>query len=162
MRIRIPERKIHRLFVISLFFKASLAIVEIIGSLFIFFISKGSIVTIISSVTQEELTEDPADFIAHYLIKTANQLSITNQHFISLYLLGHGLIKFLLVIGLLKRKFWVYPVSIFVFSILVIYQTQKYLNTHSLWLLLITIIDVSIILLTWYEYRHYNKIKKTS
>lgn len=149
----ISEKNIHRTFEISIILKGVHAIFEIIGGVLVFFTSKAYLLSTIALITAEETGEDPKDFIVHYLVKTANEFSVSTQHFVSLYLLSHGVIKLVLVIGLLKEKMWAYPASIAVFSFFIIYQIQRYTTTHSFWLLLLTLLDAFIIFLTWHEYK---------
>lgn len=148
----ISERKIHLTFEISILLKGIQAVAEIIGGFIILFTSQSTILSLVNFLTTEELSEDPRDFIANFLIKTANDLSISGQHFVSLYLLSHGIIKLLLVVGLFQRKPKAYPVSILVFTLFIIYQLYRYTFTQSPWLLLFTVFDVVIIMLTVHEY----------
>ncbi|MHB8885982.1 MAG: DUF2127 domain-containing protein [Methylovirgula sp.] len=61
--------------------------------------------------------------------------------------------KLWLIIGLLRKKLWYYPVAIVVFGLFIAYQLYRYAFSHSVWLLLITVLDVVVIGLTWHEYR---------
>ncbi len=150
----LDEKNLHLAFDITVFLKGIHAVLEIIGGIAVLFITKTSFMAIVFYITQEELSEDPKDFIAHYLITSAQHFSVSSQHFISLYLLSHGIIKIILVIGLLKEKLWAYPASIVVFSLFIVYQLYRFMFTHSIWLLLLTVLDAAIILLTWHEYKY--------
>lgn len=157
MNFNIKEKKIYLAFEISILLKGFHSFLEILGGILIFFITKSYIVSRVLFFTQEELSEDPKDLIAHYLINASNNFSITSQHFIALYLLSHGIIKLFLVIGLLKKKLWAYPASIVIFSLFITYQLYRLYYTHSVWLLLFTIFDIVIIWLTIHEYNHMKK-----
>ncbi len=154
MRKFLTEKNIKLAFEISVVLKGLHALMELIGGAIILFISKEFVITTIFAITQEELSEDPKDFIAHYLTKLAQNFSVSAQQFAALYLLSHGLIKIFLVIGLLKEKLWAYPAAIVIFSTFIIYQLWRFAFTHSIWLLLLTIFDIIIIWLTWHEYRY--------
>ncbi len=154
MKLVSKEDKIFFAFEVSIILKGIHSILEIMGGILIFIINKTFIVSAVLSLTQEELSEDPKDLIAHYLINNSNSFSTNSQHFIALYLLSHGIIKLFLIIGLFRKKLWAYPASIIVFSLFIIYQLYRYYFTHSIWLLLFTIFDVVIIWLTLHEYRH--------
>ncbi len=149
------EKNIHTIFNISIALKGIHAVIEIIGGVAAILITKTSYTALIFSITQGELSEDPKDFIAHYLLTSAQHFSVDSQHFLAFYLLSHGIIKIILVVGLLKEKLWAYPTSIAVFSLFIIYQLYRFTFTHSIWLLLLTILDVLIILLTWHEYKYH-------
>jgi uncharacterized membrane protein len=102
----------------------------------------------------EELTEDPTDIVVRYMLQTAHDFSLSTQYFTSIYLLSHGVIKAFLIVGLLREKLWYYPVTIVVFVSFIVYQLYRFNHTHSIWLLLITLLDIIVIWLTWHEYRY--------
>jgi uncharacterized membrane protein len=127
------------------------------GVFLVFFISQDSVIKIIQFFTQGELSEDPKDIIANYLINSAEHFSLSAKHFIVFYFLSHGLIKLGVIIGLLKNKFWAYPASIIVFGIFIFYQVYRYFHTYSPWLLILTIFDLFVIWLIWLEYKNFKK-----
>jgi len=108
----------------------------------------------IIALTQQEISQDPNDFIANYLIKVAAGSHI----FAVVYLIFHGLINIFLAIALLKNKVWAYPWAVAGFSFFIIYQFFRYFHTHSLLLLLLTIFDIFIVWIILLEYE--NKRKK--
>ena len=55
---------------------------------------------------QEELIEDPKDFVATHLLGWAQSFSVDTKAFYVFFLLSHGLVKLLLVVGLLRNKLW--------------------------------------------------------
>jgi uncharacterized membrane protein len=155
----ITSKKIHIIFIVSIILKALNAITEIIGGILIFIISQEFILKTVLFLTQEELSEDPRDLIANYLITSAQHFSLTAKHFIAFYLLSHGLIKLGVIVGLFKNKLWSYPASIVFFGLFVFYQIYRYSYTHSLWLLALTIFDLAVIWLIWSEYKNLKKNK---
>ncbi|WP_175690629.1 DUF2127 domain-containing protein [Burkholderia anthina] len=68
--------------------------------------------------------------------------------------------KLWLIIGLLRRRLWDYPTSIGIFSVFIAYQLYRFSFTHAGSLLLITMLDVAIIVLTLHEYRFLRKDQK--
>jgi uncharacterized membrane protein len=105
------------------------------------------------SITNPELAEDPRDPVATFLRHSALQWGSGTQHFAAAYLILHGAIKILLVAALLRRKMWSYPVSIWVLAAFIVYQVYRYTLTHSIWLVLLTALDVTVVILIWHEYR---------
>lgn len=150
--MRIPEKFIHLTLDLSLWFKSFFALIEIIGGAIFYFVSQDYIINFVYALTQEELSEDPKDFISHYLISASHNLFSSTQHFIAFYLLGHGIVKLVVIIGLLRNKLWSYPASLAVFSAFIVYQFYRFYFTHSPWLLVLTIFDLAIIWLVWREY----------
>ena len=149
----LDEKTFRLLFRISLLLKTAFSLLEIVGGVLAYFISQQYLLHLVTTITQEELTEDPRDFVAHLLIQSAQQLSVSAQHFAAFYLLSHGVIKTFLIVGLLREKLWYYPLSILVFGIFVAYQLFRFQVTHSLWLLAITILDIVVIAMAWHEYQ---------
>ncbi len=148
------ETSIRLWFRVSLVFKGIFSVLEVIGGLLTYFVSQRYVLGLVTAITQEELTEDPRDFIARYLVESAGQLSVSSQHFVSLYLLSHGIIKTYLIVGLLREKLWYYPVAMVAFILFVAYQVFRFQITHSFWLLVITAIDIIVIVMTWHEFRY--------
>ncbi|MFA9262846.1 MAG: DUF2127 domain-containing protein [Undibacterium sp.] len=153
MKTPFSEQNIHRAFETTLVFKGLHAAVELIGGLVLLFVSEESIRRLIVGVAQGELSEDPRDFIATALIRTAGHLTISGQHFAALYLFSHGVLNGFLVLSLFRQKTWAYPLTIAVIGFFIAYQLYRYTLTPSLWLLALTLFDGLIIWLTWREYR---------
>ena len=147
------EQTIHLVFEVSLWLKGIFALLEIIAGIAAYFISQQFLLSVVLWVTKDEFAEDSHDLVANFLLHAVQTLSISTQTFAALYLLGHGVIKLWLIIGLLRKKLWYYPVSLVVFALFIAYQLYRYAFTHSLWLLLVTALDAVVIALTWHEYR---------
>lgn len=147
------ERRIHQIFEISVLLKGAHALIECIGGLVLAFVSSSAIASLVNTLTQEELIEDPNDFVATHLLSLAQNFTVSSQHFYAFYLLSHGLIKVFLVIGLLRNKLWAYPVSFVVLGLFIVYQLYRYSYTHGIGLIVLTVFDVIVMALIWHEYR---------
>ena len=146
------EEKIHQVFDVTLVLKGIHAAVEIVGGLILYLISGESIVGFVNFFVQDEIREDPHDFIANFLLHTAQSLGGTSQSFAALYLVSHGIINALVVVGLWKEKLWAYPVSFIVLTGFIVYQLYLLAFGFSIWLVLFTVLDLVIIFLVWHEY----------
>jgi uncharacterized membrane protein len=147
------ERRIHQIFEISVLLKGAHASIECIGGLVLAFVSTNGIINLVNALTQDELIEDPNDFVATHLVSLAQNFTISTQHFYAFYLLSHGLIKVFLVVGLLRNKLWAYPVSLVVLGLFIVYQLYRFSYTHGVGLIVLTVFDVVVIGLIWHEYR---------
>ena len=154
MRKLLDEKNVHVAFEISLAFKGAFALAEIATGIFAYFVTQQFLVGLVHFITVEELTEDPRDFVANYLLHAAQDLSVSSQRFTSLYLLSHGVVKLWLIIGLWRKKPSYYPAAMGVFGLFILYQVYRYSFTHSLALLFLTVLDAIVIGLTWLEYQH--------
>jgi uncharacterized membrane protein len=154
LRKSCDEKTLHRVFNISLILKGIIALLEILAGIVAYFVTQQLLLNLALAVFHEELTADPHDVIANFLIQSVQKFSVSTQLFTSFYLLGHGVIKAVLIAGLLRGKLGYYPAAIVVFVLFVVYQIYIYSFTHSVWLLLITLLDIVVIWLTWHEYRY--------
>jgi len=146
------ERRIHQIFEISILLKGAHALIECIGGVALYLASTDMIVTLVNILTQEELIEDPNDFVATHLLAFAQNFSVGSKEFYAFYLLSHGLIKVILVVGLLKNRLWAYPASLVALGLFIFYQSYRFFYTHSIGLVLLTIFDLFVMALIWHEY----------
>ncbi|TGS48627.1 MULTISPECIES: DUF2127 domain-containing protein [unclassified Mesorhizobium] len=156
------EQRVHQIFEVSLLLKGAHALIECVGGLLLAFVSTSTIVSLVNRLTQEELVEDPHDFIAGHLMNAANHFSVGTQHFYAFYLLSHGLIKIALVVGLLRGKLWAYPASLVALLLFIVYQLYRFSYTRSAGLIVLTIFDLIVIWLIWHEYRLVRRHKVAS
>ncbi len=149
------EKNIRLIFIISVMLKGISATLEIIGGILFFF--TGAITSLVHFLVQGELAEDPADRIANFLQQYIPYLAQHSQLFTAFYLLSHGVVKIFLVVGLLRNKLWAYPLAIVVFLLFIVYQVYRYIHTHSVFLIMLTILDLLVVWLTWHEYKTIKK-----
>ena len=154
------ERRIHQIFVIGVLLKGAHALIECIGGVAPYLISTSTIEALVNRVTQEELLEDPKDFVATHLLTAAQQFSVGTKTFYAFYLLSHGLIKLLLVVGLLRNQLWSYPASLVALAGFIAYQVYRFSYTHSAGLILLTVFDLIVIALIWHEWRLMRRIPR--
>ncbi len=141
------------LFRLGVLLKGLDALLEIVGGIALWVIRPGVIVRLAGFLTQGEISEDPHDLVANYLRHAAGHLSISSEHFMAIYLLGHGIVKIFVVIALLRNKQWGYPLSIIVFGGFIVYQVYRFTVTGGIGLIALTIFDLIVIWLIWLEYR---------
>jgi uncharacterized membrane protein len=147
------QSTVHAAFRIGVFLKGLNGLLELIGGALLLWIPPSGIQKAVAALTQQELSEDPRDFIATHLREAVRPLSSNVELFAALYLMAHGVIKVLLVYGLLRSKLWAYPTAIVVFAAFGVYQMYRYVIAPSGWLIALTVLDAGVILLTWAEYR---------
>jgi len=147
------EKRIHQIFFASVLFKGVHALIEAIGGVALYLTSTATIIGWINRFSQGELTEDPNDWVAQKVLEFGRHFSVADHNFYAFYLLSHGLIKGVLVWGLLKEKLWAYPASFAVFSAFIAYQLYRYSFTHDFMLILLSIFDLFVIYLAVHEYR---------
>jgi uncharacterized membrane protein len=145
--------RLDQIFKISLWLKALDAILEIIGGSLLFFITPHFINHWATKITHGELTTDPHDFFANFILNSAHHLSVHSTTYAAIYLLTHGVIKLVALAAVLKDKFWGYPLLIVVLMTFITYQTIQLANHLTYGLLLLNIFDTFILVLTAIEWR---------
>ena len=127
---------------------------EVIGGVLLLFLTPAAIQHIVRALTAHELSEDPHDLIARYLLHTTAHLSHGTTLFGAIYLLSHGIAKIVLVALVLRDKLWAYPWLIGLLLAFIAYQLYRITAVHfSIGLTLLTVFDAFLVWLTWREYR---------
>ncbi len=149
------EKNIHQLFEVGVLLKGVNATVEILlGILLLFTMQIGDVII---ALVQNELVDDPNDFFATHFSQLSQYLQPQVQLYGALYLLSHGIVKAVLVWGLLKNKLWAYPASLAVLALFILYQGIRIIQYHSVALMLLTVFDIVVLGLIWHEYRVMSK-----
>lgn len=150
----LSKKNIHASFHIGLIVKGLYDIGEVMCGILLIFLNPERMRKLITLISKNELIEDPKDFIMNYLVSFSRVFSISMQHFTSFYLLSHGIVKILILILLWRKKLWAYPLSCVVFMFFIVIQTQRFIKSHSIMLLVLTLIDIAMIVLTILEYKN--------
>lgn len=148
-----PRTATDKAFRISLYLKGLDGLLETLGGVLLLLIKPNQIDRLARWLTQGELSQDPHDWIANHILKTAHHLTGASLVFGAVYLLAHGIVKLFLVVEVLREHLWAYIVLIVVTAIFVVYQIYRMIERFSVGLLLLTILDVIVIYLTQKEYR---------
>ncbi|HEV7185830.1 MAG TPA: DUF2127 domain-containing protein [Leifsonia sp.] len=146
------HRTLDRVFFVSLILKGLDGVLELVGGVLLLFIKPDQIDAIVRALTQHELSEDPHDLIATTLRHWTGNLSTSASLFGAVYLLLHGLVKVVLVWAVLRDRLWAYPWMIGFLLVFIVYQGYELIVAFSWGLLLLTLFDIFIVLLTWREY----------
>ena len=147
------EKRIHQVFAVSVSLKGLHALFEIVSGITLYLTSTATILGWINRYTADALSEDPDDWVATHLLRFGQSFSVEQHDFYAFYLLSHGILKGVLVAGLLKEKLWAYPASFVVFGAFIAYQLYRYSFTHDFTLILLSIFDLFVIALAVHEYR---------
>ena len=131
-KFNIKNNVVHKSFEIGIFLKGIDGILEVIGGILLIFLNKVRLNNLFILLTQHELWEDPHDIIANFMLKFSSTFSISTQYFGVFYLISHGVIKLILVILLLRKKIWAYPLTIVSLILFIVYQIYRYTINHSI------------------------------
>ncbi len=143
---------LHESFLVSIALKGLGALTEVIAGIAFLKISPDALNRIVMAFIDTELPEDRHDFIARHLRDYLIRFGAGGKHFATWYLLSHGAVKLILVIALWMNELWAYPAMIVVLAGFISYQIYRFVLTHSIAMILLSIFDLIVIALTWSEY----------
>lgn len=155
-----PSTLLDRTFHAGITLKGIGGVMETIGGVLLWFISPASMSETVQFLFLQEFARNPDGFFTTHVLKESSKLAHMDPTFASLYLISHGVIKVAVVVCLWMNKLWAYPLTILVFAAFCVYQIHRYLHTHAISLVLLTIFDIFLIYLTWREYleqKHYRE-----
>jgi uncharacterized membrane protein len=141
------QQRLHQLFIVSVILKGLHALVELVGGIALYLFSTNKIAGWLWEAGQSN------DWIERF----ANSFSTKEHHFYAFYLVSHGIVNGLIVVGLLLRKLWAYHATFVVLTLFIAYQAYRYSYTHDIGLIVITIIDLIVMALAWNEYRLFKR-----
>jgi uncharacterized membrane protein len=145
---------LDKTFKIGLVLKGLDGVLEVAGGIVLLFVSPQSIQHLVRTLTAHELSQDPHDLIARYLVHSTSHLSTGITLFGAVYLLSHGIAKIVLVALVLRDKLWAYPWLIALLLAFIGYQIYRLAAVHfSVGLTALTVFDAALVWLTWREYR---------
>ena len=148
---------LHESFEVSILLKGAFALLEAVSGVLLWLIGPNAILDLIVWVTQGERAEDPGGWIAHIVPHLAQSFSVETQHFYALYFISHGLVKLVLVAGLLRGYRWAFPFALAVMTMFIAYQIHRYTETNGLGLIALTVFDVFVVTLIareWWRVRN--------
>ena len=145
---------LDKTFKIGLVLKGLDGVLEVVGGILLLFLSPDAIEHLVRMLTAHELSEDPHDLVARYLLHTTAHLNHGTTLFGAIYLLSHGIAKLVLVALVLRDKLWAYPWLIGLLLEFIAYKLYQITAVHfSAGLTALTVFDAVLVWLTWREYR---------
>ncbi|MEJ2217659.1 MAG: DUF2127 domain-containing protein [Gemmatimonadota bacterium] len=147
----------HRFFQLAVILKGIDGVLETAGGVLLLSFGKQGVSRLVRLLTQHELSEDPHDFVANLLIRAVHHIGASTVHFAAAYLLVHGVIKIALVGGLIREKRWVFPIALVFLGLFVLYQIYRLQHQPSYGLASLTVLDLIIIGLVWWEWEELPK-----
>lgn len=152
------SRALDDTFRLSVTVKGLDGLLEVIGGLILVFVSPTTLNHVVRTLTQHELSQDPHDFVARHLLKSATDLAHGGRAYAAIYLLSHGVAKVVLVVALLQRRRWAYPWMIALLGAFIAYQCYRLAFRFSAGLFVLTIFDAFVVWLTWREWHASDRI----
>jgi uncharacterized membrane protein len=92
------------------------------------------------------IIDTTTQFVANHVLGSLHML-------IALYMIVHGLVAIAVIIALVHKKMWAFPLAGIVLALFIVYQIYRLALAFSLVLLIFTLIDTAIMFFLRYEYR---------
>jgi len=148
-----PKTLLDKAYQIGLFVKGIDGTLELIGGILLLTVPPSAINSLVRFLTQDQLAEDPHDFVANHILQYGHALATGHTFFASLFLLTHGAVKVALVVALLLNKLWAYPWALGALVLFLVYQLYLLVTSPSVGFGILTVLDVIIIWLVWREWQ---------
>ncbi|MEB3369358.1 DUF2127 domain-containing protein [Saccharopolyspora mangrovi] len=143
-----------RLFRVAVWIKGLDAVGQLAGGVLLIFFPPAALTRIAHGVVTRDLLGPPTGALAGHFEEALHHLADGSARtFVIGYLLVHGLIKLGLVVALLRKEIRWYPVAIAALGLFVLFELVRGVQTHSLVLPLLTVLDIAIIVMVIKEYR---------
>lgn len=147
------EKNILWLFDLALILKIINGALEVLVALLVLFVPPSLVLKLAEFATSRELAQDIDDPIATALQNSAAAFAVHSHYFLALYLVLHGGIKVLLVLGIFAKKRIAYPLFMISLAIFGAYEAYRGFILDELLLKAIAVFDLALLLLTSHEYR---------
>jgi uncharacterized membrane protein len=125
----------------ALWLKGANGVIELVLGFLLLFLSPEAMDRAIGWIAAHGCGQVPWEFIARHLEAAVDPLARGARTFATVYLLGHGVVKVALVVGLFLRQNWSYPVAIALLLGFIAYQCFRWLHTHSMLLAFLILLD---------------------
>ena len=147
----------HRAYYVGVILKGINGALETIGGVILLCVPHATIGRTLLRLSEMGLSEQNDDILSVALYHAAQSFMSGSKLFAAFYLLSHGLVKAMLVYGLLKEKMWAFPAGMVFISAFVLYQSYRLIENFSYGMLLLTSLDAVVLVLIWREYRSVKK-----
>jgi uncharacterized membrane protein len=145
--------------IIDTFFDATIivkgidSVLEMVGGILLIVVKPSTIDRVVTLLTQHELSKDPHDFFANFILHTASGISKGTELTAAAYLIVDSIIKLFIINGLLHNRRWSYKVAMVFLTLFIAYKCYRIALHHHPFLAIMTILDVVTL---WLIYREYD------
>ena len=152
--MEIKEKYWHGFFELGIFVKSITGLVEILSGTLLLSVGPNVLHNILMRLAGGEAGEVPQDFFFVYSSQYIQHLTTATKNFAGIYILAHGLLNLILIIGLIKQKTQAYLIAVGVLISFMLYQIFRIAQNHSLILTVLTVFDVFFVYVIWHEYNY--------
>jgi uncharacterized membrane protein len=147
------ERDILWVFDLGLILKAINGGFEILVALLVLVVPPSFVLTLVGFITGGELSQDPDDPVMSALLGAAQSFAVHTHYLLAAYLVLHGAVKIILVVGIFMGKKLAYELLMIALVIFGAYEAYRGFARNELLLQILAVFDFTLLILTAYEYR---------
>lgn len=147
------EKDILWFFDLALLLKVVNGGLEILAAFLVLIVPPSLVLKIIQFATSGEIAQDPDDPVATAIRSAAHAFTVHTHYLLALYLVLHGAIKVMLVIGIFAGKRIAYPLFMIALVVFGAYEAYRGFVRQEVLLQVLAIFDFALLMLTAYEYR---------
>lgn len=147
------EKRIHVAFEASIALKGIFALLETFFGILLATPLSRKALDYLKNSDLRRLIADPDDWLAHFIHARLQAVDIHVLHFWSIYMIGHGGVKLVVVYALMRGWYAAYPFAMAVMAAFICWQLLEFHHTGSIVMLLLSAFDAFIIWLTWKEWQ---------
>lgn len=149
-------------FLLGVLLKGVNGVFELVAGAVLLFLSPSQLVSVTQRVVAGELSEDPQDLIANWLLHGAAHFDSATVAFVGAYLLVHGVVKLAIILALVLGSLKVYPWAIAALSAFLLFQAYELVVHPSAAVAALVVLDAVIVWLTWREWRQGSSLRETA
>jgi len=145
---------LHYFFIISLVITGLIGILQIFSGAGVYFTSITKITQWIDSTFLKETLKHPSSPVSQYITQTITSytISVSAKNMTVAWLFIHGTTNTAITYFALRKKLWIYPIAIAIFSILGLYQIYLFVLNPTIPLFIFALFGTLIAILTIIEY----------
>lgn len=143
----------HRLFEASVLIKGTFAALETLTGILLATPFGLHALRFLKETGLHHLVADPDDRIARMLVAHLSATGQGDLHFWAAYMLGHGLVKLVVVLALMRGLYSAFPLAMLVLAGFILWQMADWWQSGSPAMLALSAFDAFVIWLTWREWK---------
>jgi len=148
------KKPLHKLFELSILWKAVEGLFEGLAGLFAWFVPTQTVINWLQWSEWRELQEDPDDLVANFVHNLSFHISSQVKFLVALYLLAQGLMKLWLSFSVWRGRLWAYLGYEIFISLIIVYELFRWVRRPGWWLIIFIIIDAVTVWLIHHEYQN--------
>ena len=147
------QRFLHRVFEASILIKGVFAAFETLVGIMLTTPLSLRALRFLHETELHQLIADPDDRLAGVLVRHLSGVQSGHLHFWAIYLIGHGLVKLVVVTALARGWYSAYPFAMLVLGGFIAWQMFDWWQTGGPVMLALSAFDAFVIWLTWREWK---------